>query len=88
MKRKKKIKNNNLSKEYKKPVKIEKYKCIKKCFSKILIKNNDYSKYVDLNYTHKIWFLNVAAGAGICNGYNLGVKNIQTHLKLELNFTF
>jgi hypothetical protein len=45
MKRKKKIKNNNLSKEYKKPVKIEKYKCIKKCFSKILIKNNDYSKY-------------------------------------------
>ena len=56
--------------------------------SRTFSENNDYSKYVDLNYIHKVWFFNVAAGAGICNGYNDGVKNIQTHLKLELNYTF
>jgi hypothetical protein len=56
--------------------------------AKTFIENSEAIKYVDLNYSHKVWFFNITAGAGVCNSLNDGLKGIQTHAKLELNIVF
>ena len=55
--------------------------------SKIFIEKNEFNKYIDLNYTRKVWFFYVTAGAGINNDLNMGLKDIKTHCKIEIGIS-
>lgn len=45
------------------------------------------NKYIDLNYSKKIWFFYLTAGGGVMNEFGAGLKDLKLHTKIEIGIS-